>query len=300
MTWLQTLIFLGYLFAFLAATMALLWWKRRRRGTRLPFPPESRLVRMPGETLMEKNRQFWEEDALTGLSAVAALPLLLGTLPLFATAKLGDNARLAAGFAGLALFVASFALGVRWYVRKVVAANDRSLGYFGERMVAEHLEPLKREGWFVFHDVPAEQNGAKFNLDHVAVGPQGIFAIETKTRRKGKAWPGFEDHRVAFDGRKLIWPWGEDTHGLEQVERNALWLTEALRQDTGDRFHVTPILTLPGWWVDTKPARDSRLARVTNPKGLSKFLPSGPAILTEKQIGIVAAKLEARCRNVAF
>mgnify|MGYP000447730379 CR=1 FL=1 len=49
--------------------------------------------------------------------------------------------------------------------------------------VAEALAPLTVDGCRIFHDVPA----AAFNLDHVIVGPTGVFALETKTRRAGPA-----------------------------------------------------------------------------------------------------------------
>jgi hypothetical protein len=127
-----------------------------------------------------------------------------------------------------------------------------------------------------------------------------VYVIETKTRRKGPARPGFEAHKVYFDGQALVWPWGEDNHGLDQAERNAIWLGEALHAELGERVHVLPILALPGWWVELKPARESRLCRVVNPKGLPKLLPGGAAVLDERQVASIAAKLEARCRDVEY
>jgi len=198
------------------------------------------------------------------------------------------------------VFIALFIVSARWVSRKMKEQFNRYLGYFGERIVAECMEPLKARGWRIFHDVPGVANGTKFNLDHVAVGPQGVFVVETKTRRKGGARPGFDDHKVYFDGRALIWPWGEDNHGLEQAERNAVWLTNWIKAEAGERVHVTPVLTLPGWWVEQKPSRETRLAKVTNPKGLAKFLPSGMPALSEASIAAIAAKLEAQCRDVEY
>jgi len=57
---------------------------------------------------------------------------------------------------------------------------------------------------------------------------------------------------------------------------------------------------LPGWWVEQKPARESRFAKVANSKALPKFLPAGPAVLNEKQVNAIAAKIEARCRDVEY
>jgi len=299
MTWKHTLIGLAYFGGFMATTVAMIFWQRRQRKTRKPFGDDFKLLRGPGESQFkiylkqEETDMFWLMGAVMvpvtvmgiGIQAVIAMPDVM---------KLG-----ALGVTAIAFF-ASFWLSARWFARHMQQGFNRYLGYFGERIVAEHLDPLKGQGWRILHDVPGLANGTKFNLDHVAIGPQGIFAIETKTRRKGNARPGFDDHKVYFDGRDLVWPWGEDNHGLEQAERNAVWLAGAIKDETGERVHVTPILTLPGWWVEMKPTRESRLARVTNPKALPKFLASGPAMLNAVQIATIADKLAARCRDVEY
>ena len=108
---------------------------------------------------------------------------------------------------------------LRWALSALMRYGDESLGYLGERFVGDCLEPLKRQGWYVLHDMPGEAGERKFNIDHVAVGPGGVWAIETKTRRKGRARPGFEPHKVFFDGKQLIWPWGEDAYGTGTGEK---------------------------------------------------------------------------------
>lgn len=52
-------------------------------------------------------------------------------------------------------------------------------GAEGERETERILAPLERTGWFAVHDI---QTG-KGNLDHVIVGPGGVFLLETKRRR---------------------------------------------------------------------------------------------------------------------
>ena len=299
MTWFTSFYVLGYVVFFGLSVIAMLWWQKRQKKTRLPFGPDLKLLRHPGETQMQIVRTL-EEDMMLHLVWAASLPALLGLLLFMGALKL-PNSFILPGVVGSALvFAFSFVIAARWVSTRAKQSRDRHLGYFGERIVAEHLEPLKRAGWFVFHDVPGQSNGSKFNIDHVAVGPQGIFSIETKTRRKGNARPGFDDHKVYFDGRGLVWPWGEDNHGLEQAERNSVWLAELLKQELGERFHVSPILTLPGWWVELKPSRETRMVRVINPKGLAKILRSGQPVLAEQQIESIASKLEARCRDVEY
>jgi hypothetical protein len=293
------LIVIGYIALFAGSVMAMTWWQRRQRKTRLPFGEELRLLRSPGETQLAYVRKC-DEDGFMWMVLACLLPVTIGWILLYATTKLPGTLQLGGLGVTIVGFVGSFILAARWFTERAREYHNRYLGYFGERIVAEHLDPLKQTGWRVFHDVPAQNNGTKFNVDHVAVGPQGVFVIETKTRRKGGARPGFDDHKVYFDGRSLVWPWGEDNHGLEQAERTSVWLANTLKDELGERVYVTPILTLPGWWVEMKPSRDSRVCRVTNPKGLTKFLPNGSAILTPQQVNNIAVKLEARCRDVEY
>ncbi len=299
MNWTQPLLLFVYLLVFMGSVAAMIWWARRQRKTRLPFPDDLKLQRGPGETQLALVRKFDEEGFMWMLWAAAA-PAATVLLLLIGTLKLPPGLQLVGVAVTLVTAIAVFIWSARWFAQKAQESNNRYLGYFGERLVAEYLDPLKAEGWRIFHDVPALAGEKKFNLDHVVVGPTGVFAIETKTRRKGGARPGFEEHKVYFDGHSLVWPWGEDSHGLDQAERNAVWLADTLANETGERIPVTPILTLPGWWVEMKPAQDPRVCRVTNPKGLAKFLPAGKVALTDAQIASVAGKLEVRCRDVEY
>ncbi|MDE3085018.1 MAG: hypothetical protein KGJ37_07380, partial [Verrucomicrobiota bacterium] len=115
-------------------------------------------------------------------------------------------------------------------------------------------------------------------------------------RRKGKAVGGRPEHEITFDGEQLIYPWGEDTHGLAQTRRQAEWLTQWIYQLVGERLLITPILVFPGWWVNMTTLRD---LKVLNPKQLAATLHSeGTPVLNQKQIDTIALQLDARCRDV--
>ncbi len=277
----------------------MLGWQKRTRKRRLPFGEDLKLLRAPGETQLKLVRQL-DENGREWLMFASFAPAVVAAVLLVTTSRLPRDFQVAGVAVTLLAFTGAFYLAARWLAGKFREQSNRYLGYFGERLVAEQLEPLKTEGWRIFHDVPFANNGTPFNIDHIAVGPGGVFAIETKTRRKGGARPGFVDHKVFFDGRDLVWPWGEDSHGLEQAERNALSLAGFIKAETGQHVHVTPVLTLPGWFVEMKPARESRPARVTNPKGLPKFLSGGSPVLNSEQITAIAARLEVRCRDVEY
>ncbi len=101
---------------------------------------------------------------------------------------------------GLVLAVlATMVVADRVYSRRF----DRWLqGAEGEELVGEVLGGLEPQGWLAIHDVSLGRG----NVDHVAIGPGGIFAIETKSHR-GRIWIDRIDRRwlkQAYAERKLL------------------------------------------------------------------------------------------------
>ena len=299
MNWPTEIFYLGYLALFGGCIVAMLAWHRQQRKQRLPFTADLKLLRAPGETQLRLVRRF-EEEGFIGMIVASVVPAASGMSLLLLTVRLPQELQLGGAALTLVVFLATFYYSARWFSRRAQESGNRYLGYFGERVVAEQLEPLKAHGWRIFHDVPGGTTEHRFNLDHLAVGPAGVFVIETKTRRKGPARPGFDSGTVYFDGGSLVWPWGEDNHGLEQAERHADWFTATIKAEIAEQLTVTPVLALPGWVVALKPSQNSRRCRVANPQDLSSQLLSGPVALTEAQISRISAKLEARCRDVEY
>jgi hypothetical protein len=54
-------------------------------------------------------------------------------------------------------------------------------GAAGERRTARLLDPLERQGWAVLHDLAVP--GSRANLDHLVIGPGGVFVIDSKQYR---------------------------------------------------------------------------------------------------------------------
>jgi hypothetical protein len=68
-------------------------------------------------------------------------------------------------------------------------------GAAGERRTARLLGPLERHGWAVLHDLAVP--GSRANLDHLVIGPGGVFVIDSKQDRgrlqldpTGRLWHG--------------------------------------------------------------------------------------------------------------
>jgi len=66
-----------------------------------------------------------------------------------------------------------------------------SQGAEGEEVVGRMLEELAASDWHVIHDVSLGHG----NIDHIVVGPGGLFTIETKSRR-GKVFLDSIDQKM--------------------------------------------------------------------------------------------------------
>lgn len=262
-------------------------------------PVAFRFRRGPGESLRRRLAKS-DENLLPLFFGWAFFPLCstgvtcLGWFHFFKPSSLTELCV----WAGTGIVV--FAFSVVFAMRNIWASLSRyrsdRLGYLGERFVGEQLECLLGDGFRIFHDVPAEGANKTFNLDHVVVGPTGVWAIETKTRRKGRTRPGFKEHEVVFDGQQLIWPWGEDRHGLEQTFNEARWLTEWIKTRTNLSCEMRGILTLPGWMVIE---RALCKVRVLNTKNVpSAIRGRGQQVLTREQIELISLQLDLVCRDV--
>jgi hypothetical protein len=81
----------------------------------------------------------------------------------------------------LGLVVAALAaVAAGWGLRFRPSPDARAWrrGAAGERRTARLLNPLERQGWAVLHDLAVP--GSRANLDHLAIGPGGVFVIDSK------------------------------------------------------------------------------------------------------------------------
>ena len=172
------------------------------------------------------------------------------------------------------------------------ATKDRrayQLGFQGERYVAEELNLLLADGFQVFHDVPFD----KFNIDHVLIGPRGVFVVETKTKRK-PIQDGKKKWTVKFDGKALLFPHFQGTEAVDQTIRNRDSLAKWLSSATGDRLRAHGILTIPGWFVET--TTPSSEIQVLSPKWIRSAILDRPVQLDAAMIQRAKHQLEQKCR----
>ena len=158
------------------------------------------------------------------------------------------------------------------------------LGLEGEKVVGRHLEALRANGYRVFHDIPAKG----FNVDHVLVGPAGVFAIETKTYSK----PVKGDAKATYDGdRILVNGWEPERNGVAQVRAVRDWVRDLLFETTGKHYQVRGVVLMPGWWIDPPADKARADVWVLNPKALLSFLEHEPVVLKEEDVALVSSRL---------
>jgi hypothetical protein len=70
-----------------------------------------------------------------------------------------------------------------------------TMGEWGESFTREFLDWGRRRGWRVIHDIPMEHR----NVDHAAITPAAVLAIETKFVGAGRDWSTdrFRDRDIA-------------------------------------------------------------------------------------------------------
>jgi hypothetical protein len=98
----------------------------------------------------------------------------------------------------------------------------------GERRTARLLAPLERHGYQVFHDLAVP--GSPANVDHLVVGPTGVFVIDSKRYRGHLRYTG-----------------GHRWHGGRTLDRTlaTLWWEATQVAETlgfGPDLHVYPVL----------------------------------------------------------
>lgn len=104
------------------------------------------------------------------------------------------------------------------------------VGADGEERMGRLLARLPR-GWFVFHDLPIGAAGA--NIDHLVIGPGGVFTVNTKNLT-GRVWVG--ERALLHNGNK--------TDYLRKALAEAKRASAILSRAGGRPIATAPVLAL--------------------------------------------------------
>ena len=263
-------------------------WVRGRQTRGKKHPLNFDLLRSPGQSLKERIEELTEKitDYL--------LFMFIGPLALYAIVvsqyltSTPPSPFLLILYLGVALGLSVF-FSLKIF-RLLRTRTHYRLGYDCELMVGQGLHSLLAERFRVFHDFPADG----FNIDHIAIGPTGVFAIETKGRAKSSKAEN-RNWEVRYDGRQLAFPGWTETRPITQAVDQARWLRTWLCQATGSETPVEPVLAVPGWYIKRTGPGGPRVYNGKNPTPLAR----GAQLLSDEQIQAIAFQVERQCRTVA-
>ena len=260
----------------------------RLRSLRPSFKQD--LLRIPGGSLLMRLDNLNEQINLY-LVYVIILPLVIYSALISYSYFQAEQPSLAVIWIASIISIALIAYMAYNLVKFLSRRKGVRLAYEGELAVGQELNQLMLHGYHVYHDFPADT----FNIDHIIVGPKGVFAVETSTRSKGSSPNGSQEATVTYDGRMLTFADTTDFETIEQAEQQAEWLSEWLGAATGEPIAVRAIVTLPGWVVKRTSADG---IPVVNPgQFASLFEHIKPRPLSETMLDRIKDKLEHKCRN---
>ncbi len=282
-------IFIWGIYFLLVGVVFFLKKYHERKKRRSPFT--DKFFRSPGESL---NRQIMEiNDEITIYFVwVLTAPIMLYSAYISMLHFRGLQPSLST-IALICILGVGFIIYCFWKLIEFLNTRRRyRLGYEGETAVGQELNQLMRDGFYVYHDFFVD----KFNIDHIVVGPSGVFAVETKARSKPTSAGPAPDYKIKYDGKCLQFPNGTDVQAIEQAKRQAKSLTIWLGNAIGERVSVRPVLALPGWFVERTASGG---IPVINPKNFRSIArPIDGNILSESMISRIVHQLEQKCRDV--
>lgn len=276
------------------------FWFRYRKLKRLGTvsPVGEKMLRPPGHSLRKRIASI-EDLLFVQFMAYVFLPLAVGYGTLLTSIKIGINSWallwIVIGIC-FVVVIAGWIIAFHLCTRRLDEWLNCELGLRGEELVAQYLSSLGGENK-VFHDFPIEGRGKAANIDHIVVGPNGVFVLETKMRRKHKNLKARqESHRVEYNGQELIYPNFKDRHGLAQTEANAKHLEDFIFRETGRKCPVKGILVLPGWYVST--SRNGPVL-VRNHKSIAATISKHQTPLDSETMRRTAEAVRKKCCDVS-
>jgi hypothetical protein len=246
-----------------------------------PTPAPAALPSAAGETRpgASARAEYWRRRAAELTGWIAGLPWRAALIA--AAALAGQQLASHTGLLDPWLAGLIAAAGAAWRLRLRASQPTRAWrdGARGERATARRLQRLERHGYTVLHDLQVP--GSHANVDHLAIGPAGVFVIDSKYYRGA----------LQLGGDGMLWYGG---YPLAQQLATAVWasvrVAEALQLPP--EVPVVPLLVIhraPVPWGGLTVAG----VQVIPPSALGEVL-GREAVLPAAQVELLAGQATAR------
>ena len=246
------LISLSILFAvaIFIAFILMYFWVSRQKQRYTPFTEDS--LRLPGHSVRLEQLRISDELLMLYFQFIVAfIPI-----PYFLIFLKGPLRFIAPA----AMILYAFYL-LRKFWNHMLNLQNYVLGREGEEYTGQELNLLMRSGAFVFHDIPYKYG----NIDHIVVGRNKLFTVETKAIRKPSAANSdSRESKVVFNGKSLKFPHKTIDDPVTQALRHAKYMSEIIEKKCRVNFPVIAVVALPGWYIQNDAKFQDIL--VINPK----------------------------------
>jgi hypothetical protein len=125
-------------------------------------------------------------------------------------------------------------------------------------------------GWRSIHSIPVGVEGT--DIDHLAIGPAGVFSVNTKNHPRGNVWIAGRTCKVNFQHTDYV-------HSAESESRRAARL---LTQASGFGVRVRPVLAVLTDKLTIKQA--PREVHVIRGRRLADWLLEQPVVLDDDEV----------------
>lgn len=234
----------------------------RKSGEKSPFVED--ILRLPGHSASLKRLEIFDE-LTERYNQFLLFSILLVFSSLYVQSLFGILSML------VAIVCVCITLVRAWNLYSEI--QDANLKCDGEEYVGQELQCLGGMGVMVYHDIPYPGS----NIDHIVVGNDKIFAIETFVVNKNHPSSTTPTHVVSsvdFDGKTLKFPFLETAEPVEAAISHADHLRQRIEGNCGVKFQVMPVVAIPGWHVSISRKGKAEVL-VINPKrgnGLKAWL----------------------------
>jgi len=148
------------------------------------------------------------------------------------------------------------------------------VGADGEEAVGARLASLESHGWRVLHAVNVGTRGS--DIDHVAIGPGGVYTLNTKTHRGHRVT--VYEHAILVDGHK-------QPYYLRNSRHEAARATRLLTQACGIPIAATPLIVVmcDELTIKKQPADVPVVGR----RDIALWLRKRPVVLTTCEVNMI-------------
>jgi hypothetical protein len=160
-------------------------------------------------------------------------------------------------------------------------------GAVGEQWTGRTLRELESQGWRIFHDLAASRG----NIDHVVVGPGGVFLLDSK-RWRGSVTVEADSAVVRrLEDPDLHWRFTSPAH----VKGLAVEVSEAIRASTRATVWVTPVIVV---WGEFAQVVGGDTCTFVHGDALARWLKDQPARIAPGRVEQIAEAVASALAGV--